>query len=71
MAYRFIIVFCCVWSLASNSQTFIEDFEDLSNLSDWYFLNNSDSPYESWGNGNTDNFNAYGGASFLGVGYES
>ena len=71
MAYRFIIVFCCVWSLASNSQTFIEDFEDLSNLSDWYFLNNSDSPYESWGNGNTNNFNAYGGASFLGVGYES
>mgnify|MGYP001189281532 CR=1 FL=1 len=71
MNRRLIFVFFSIWSFVSYSQTFIEDFEDLNGLNDWYFLNNSDSPEEIWGSGNTDNFNAYDGATFLGVGYES
>lgn len=71
MSYRFALFFFCIASFIGTSQTFIEDFEDLSSLSDWYFLNNSDSPNANWGNGNTNNFNAYNGTAFLGVGYES
>lgn len=71
MVYKFTLIFFCIRSFVSVGQTFIEDFEDLSSLSDWYFLNNSDAPNENWGYGNTDNFNAYDGSSFLGVGYES
>ena len=71
MSYRYTLVFFCFFSFVGISQTYFEDFEDLNNLSDWYFLNNSDSPYQSWGNGNTNNFNPYNGSSFLGVGYES
>jgi len=71
MSYRFALFFFCIASFIGTSQTFIEDFEDLSGLSDWYFLNNSDSPNANWGNGNTNNFNAYNGTAFLGVGYES
>ena len=71
MSYRYTIVFFCFFSFVGISQTYFEGFEDLNNLSDWYFLNNSDSPYENWGNGNTNNFNPYDGSSFLGVGYES
>lgn len=71
MSYRFALFFFYIASFIGTSQTFIEDFEDLSSLSDWYFLNNSDSPNANWGNGNTNNFNAYNGTAFLGVGYES
>ena len=71
MSYRFALVFFCIASFVGTGQTIIEDFEDLSSLSDWYFLNNSDSPNENWGNGNINNFNAYNGSAFLGVGYES
>ena len=71
MSYRFVFVFVCLFSFVGIGQTFFEDFEDLNSLSDWQFINNSDSPDENWGNGNTDNFNAYDGAAFLGVGYES
>ncbi len=71
MSYKHTFVFFCFVSFAGISQTFIEDFEDLNSLNDWYFLNNSDSPDENWGNGNTDNFNAHDGSSYLGVGYES
>ena len=61
MSYRYTIVFFCFFSFVGISQTYFEGFEDLNNLSDWYFLNNSDSPYENWGNGNTNNFNPYDG----------
>lgn len=71
MSCRFVLFFFCIASFIGTGQTFIEDFEDLNSLSDWYFLNNSDSPNENWGNGNTNNFNAYDGSAFLGVGYES
>ena len=71
MNCRLIFLFFSVWSCVSYGQTFIEDFEDLNDLNDWYFLNNSDSPGDIWGNGNTENFNAHEGNSFLGVGYES
>ena len=71
MNCRLIFLFFSIWSFISYSQTFIEDFEDLNDLNDWYFLNNSDSPGDIWGNGNSENFNAHEGNSFLGVGYES
>ena len=71
MRYKLTFVLFSLWSFVNYSQTFFEDFEDLNSLSDWYFINNSDSPGDSWGSGNTNNFNAYDGLSFLGVGYES
>ena len=71
MRFKLTFVLFSLWSFVNYSQTFFEDFEDLNSLSDWYFINNSDSPGDSWGSGNTNNFNAYDGLSFLGVGYES
>ena len=54
-------------------QTFLEGFDDLSNLNDWFFQNNSTTPNQNWHQGNTVNFDAYEGAttSFIGVGYQS
>ena len=55
------------------SQTFIEDFDDISSLSDWYFLNNSSSQDQSWHQGDPSQFSAYEGGSnsFIGAGYQS
>ena len=56
MRYKLTFVLFSLWSFVNYSQTFFEDFEDLNSLSDWYFINNSDSPGDSWGSGNTNNF---------------
>ena len=55
------------------SQTFTEAFNDIGDLNDWYFLNNSETPNLNWEQGNTLNINAFSGDpnSFIGVGYES
>ena len=71
MRYKLTFVVFSLWSFVNYSQTLFEDFEDLNSLSDWYFINNSDSPGDNWENGNTNTFDAYDGLSFLGVGYES
>jgi hypothetical protein len=59
--------------LVSICQTYTEGFNDLSNLNDWYFLNNSEAPNLTWEQGNTLNITAHNGdpQTFLGVGYES
>ena len=58
-------------SNSSLSQTFLEGFNDINTLSDWYFQNNSTSANQSWHQGSQ--FDAYEGAidSYLGVGYQS
>jgi hypothetical protein len=55
------------------SQTFTEAFNDIGDLNDWYFLNNSETPNLNWEQGNTLNMNAFSGDpnAFIGVGYES
>jgi hypothetical protein len=54
-------------------QTFLEDFDDINTLEDWYFINNSDSQDQSWHQGDPAQFSSHQGAtnSFLGVGYQS
>ena len=54
-------------------QTFLEGFDDIGTLSDWFFQNNSSLPNQNWHQGNPVNFDAYEGAttSFIGVGYQS
>ena len=58
------------FSFFFNSQTYVEDFEDVSTLNDWYFQNNSDSLNLNWLHGNQTNFTAHQGGdeSYLGVG---
>ena len=62
-----LVIFCCWTGLFSWSQTFTEGFNDIGNLNDWYFLNNSETPNLNWEQGNTLNMNAHDGVpeSFL------
>lgn len=69
----FLLIVFFGFSFFFNSQTYVEDFEDVSTLNDWYFQNNSDSLNLNWLQGNQTNFSAHQGGdeSYLGVGYES
>jgi hypothetical protein len=55
------------------SQSYIEGFENLANLTDWYIQNNSVSPDADWGGGDNTIFPAQAGttASYLSVNYQS
>lgn len=55
------------------SQSYVEGFENLANLTDWYIQNNSVSPDADWGGGDNTIFPAQAGttASYLSVNYQS
>ncbi len=54
-------------------QTYLENFDDINTLNDWYFINNSDSQNQSWHQGEPTQFSSHQGSgdSFIGVGYQS
>ena len=56
-----------------SAQSFAEGFENVATLTDWYFLNNSDSPDLEWGAGDLTAFPAQAGTtgSYLSVNYHS
>ena len=56
-----------------NSQSFTEGFENVATLTDWYIQNNSVSPDNDWGGGNSTVFPAQAGTpnSYLSANYQS
>ena len=54
-------------------QTYLEGFDDINSLSDWFFQNNSASQNQNWQQGDPSQFTLYEGVSnsFIGVGYQS
>ena len=70
------VSFACFFfsiSISGNGQTFLEDFDDIGILSDWFFQNNSASQNQNWQQGDASQFLSHQGASnsFIGVGYQS
>ena len=54
-------------------QTYLEGFDDINSLSDWFFQNNSASQNQNWHQGDASQFASHEGVpnSFIGVGYQS
>ena len=73
LKYVSLICFYVSISLPGIGQTFLEDFDNISTLSDWFFQNNSASQNQNWQQGDATQFVSHQGASnsFIGVGYQS
>jgi hypothetical protein len=55
--------FLLLFSFKGNSQSFVEGFDNINSINDWYIQNNSDSPDQDWVPGNSSIFSAETGAS--------
>ncbi len=73
--FKYVSLICFYFSISlyGNGQTFLEDFDNISTLSDWFFQNNSASQDQNWQQGDATQFVSHQGASnsFIGVGYQS
>ena len=73
--FKYVSLICFYFSISlyGNGQTFLEDFDNISTLSDWFFQNNSASQDQNWQQGDASQFVSHQGASnsFIGVGYQS
>ncbi len=69
----FLAISTVFFSYTGKTQSFVEGFDNISSLNDWYIQNNSDSQDQDWAAGNTNNFIAQTGApdSYFSVGNNS